>query len=693
MSEQNEQHQHQLSRSTSNHDAKEQITNVIYTLKRNAKQVKTILEQHDSLNKSFRLTKVNPTFFTTTATTTTAAAAAAAAATTTTTTSSFLSEISSHTTTTTGKNQDNDLIAKCIAIPVYHSGIYNLQGLKHESSSDDHKTSWLFQLQSFIIGAGEQPCLYSSSTLGNTTKSNISLLKQQQQQQQQQQQNKKDDPVVFTAGTQINITQQILIETIQQLFSLQRKQHQLLKTKECAVCKANNVFSNTQTGTLKNGDNDDNVNTQLESLYDTCTTSLNSITCPNKLEIMGDDRTVVLPFKALNENLDEFFSQFVREILSSISSFFSSCGLCHDNLNNNNDDDEYVNMKQQQLKQTFYDLLWSNVGKYFRSPRVVRRGEIDRDSKIRHSGHKLLWMMDKDISNDKRKTISISDTGNINSDSSNSNGWITITEQRIKQSFDLTKVMFSRGNISEKIRFGKLVQENDVVLDMYAGIGYYTLPALVYGKAKHVYSCEWNNDAIFALKYNLQQNKVHDRATIIEGDSRMRLMEDPFRDIQMDRISLGLLPSSEGGWRTAIRMLNKDKGGWLHIHGNVPVNEKQKWCFWACLKLYKMYREIHGGDDITSIGRGSPFILCNHLERVKSFAPKVDHLVADIYVGHNPPHEFSEASMANLQGCKIGLFDLLGEFHSIPDSDGEIEAPSCALESGVLNQEWMVDIK
>ena len=68
-------------------------------------------------------------------------------------------------------------------------------------------------------------------------------------------------------------------------------------------------------------------------------------------------------------------------------------------------------------------------------------------------------------------------------------------------------------------------------------------------------------------------------------------MEDPFRDIQMDRISLGLLPSSEGGWRTAIRMLNKDKGGWLHIHGNVPVNEKQKWCFWACLKLYKMYRE------------------------------------------------------------------------------------------------------
>ena len=41
-----------------------------------------------------------------------------------------------------------------------------------------------------------------------------------------------------------------------------------------------------------------------------------------------------------------------------------------------------------------------------------------------------------------------------------------MTEQGIRQSFDLTKVMFSRGNISEKIRFGKLVMEGDVVLDM-----------------------------------------------------------------------------------------------------------------------------------------------------------------------------------------------------------------------------------
>jgi hypothetical protein len=71
-------------------------------------------------------------------------------------------------------------------------------------------------------------------------------------------------------------------------------------------------------------------------------------------------------------------------------------------------------------------------------------------------------------------------------------GWITITEQGIRQSFDLTRVMFCRGNISEKIRFGKLVQRGEIVLDLYSGIGYFTVPALVHGEAEYLYAIGWN---------------------------------------------------------------------------------------------------------------------------------------------------------------------------------------------------------
>ena len=51
---------------------------------------------------------------------------------------------------------------------------------------------------------------------------------------------------------------------------------------------------------------------------------------------------------------------------------------------------------------------------------------------------------------------------------------------------------------------------------MYAGIGYYTLPALK--KGCEVHACEWNPDAVYALKHNLKDNGFE--ATVLEGDCR-----------------------------------------------------------------------------------------------------------------------------------------------------------------------------
>ena len=36
-----------------------------------------------------------------------------------------------------------------------------------------------------------------------------------------------------------------------------------------------------------------------------------------------------------------------------------------------------------------------------------------------------------------------------------------------------------------------------------------------------------------------------------------------------DRVNLGLVPSSEGGWPVACAALKNTTGGWLHVHGNV----------------------------------------------------------------------------------------------------------------------------
>jgi len=52
------------------------------------------------------------------------------------------------------------------------------------------------------------------------------------------------------------------------------------------------------------------------------------------------------------------------------------------------------------------------------------------------------------------------------------------------------------------------------------GIGYFTLPYLVHTGAAHVYACEWNRDAVEALRRSLVINSVADRCTVLYGDNR-----------------------------------------------------------------------------------------------------------------------------------------------------------------------------
>jgi 16S rRNA G966 N2-methylase RsmD len=47
-----------------------------------------------------------------------------------------------------------------------------------------------------------------------------------------------------------------------------------------------------------------------------------------------------------------------------------------------------------------------------------------------------------------------------------------------------------------------------VVVDLFAGIGYFTLPYLVHAGAHHVHACEWNPAAVEALKKNLKVLRV-----------------------------------------------------------------------------------------------------------------------------------------------------------------------------------------
>lgn len=57
-------------------------------------------------------------------------------------------------------------------------------------------------------------------------------------------------------------------------------------------------------------------------------------------------------------------------------------------------------------------------------------------------------------------------------------GWVQHKEGGVLYSLDVTKCMFSSGNTTERQRMGRLHCAGETILDLYAGIGYYTLPFL-----------------------------------------------------------------------------------------------------------------------------------------------------------------------------------------------------------------------
>ena len=57
-------------------------------------------------------------------------------------------------------------------------------------------------------------------------------------------------------------------------------------------------------------------------------------------------------------------------------------------------------------------------------------------------------------------------------------GWVHHKEGGVLYSLDVTKCMFSSGNTTERQRMGRLQCAGETVVDLYAGIGYYTLPFL-----------------------------------------------------------------------------------------------------------------------------------------------------------------------------------------------------------------------
>ena len=238
-------------------------------------------------------------------------------------------------------------------------------------------------------------------------------------------------------------------------------------------------------------------------------------------------------------------------------------------------------------------VVWETIASALQCQKIGRQRAVVNNA-IRESGAELIWPTEKAAAAD---------------------GHVKHLENGILFCFDFTKCMFSSGNVTEKARVAAFDCRNEVVVDMFAGIGYYTLPYLVKARAKHVYACEWNPEALKALRRNLKENGVEDKCTILEGDCTVHAPAGI-----ANRVNLGLIPSSEVAWSAAVRSL-RPEGGWLHVHMNCLEDEIHSFVKKMTESLTNL---AHDQDK-----RANVFCV-RHVEKVKWYAPKVRHIVVDI---------------------------------------------------------------
>lgn len=257
--------------------------------------------------------------------------------------------------------------------------------------------------------------------------------------------------------------------------------------------------------------------------------------------------------------------------------------------------------------------------------------------------------------------------------------WVrTIQNHGIVQIWAPLYTMFSRGNVSEKARIlgqgpaegmfkgldksslqGQSLADISVV-DMYAGIGYFVFSYLKRG-VKRVWGWELNGWSVEGLRRGCEANKwgcrvvrilengqletpIEDlvdsltdsvRVVVFHGDNRFAA--DILVEVQsrMERsetwrpvrhVNLGLLPSSQPSWDNACRVLDSQRGGWLHVHENVDVREIEEKKETIMAELASLRSQVHRQHGTLQ----DPQVDCCHVERVKTYAPGVMHCVFDI---------------------------------------------------------------
>ena len=188
-------------------------------------------------------------------------------------------------------------------------------------------------------------------------------------------------------------------------------------------------------------------------------------------------------------------------------------------------------------------------------------------------------------------------------------------EHGVSYKFDFTKIMFSQGNLAERKHLATLVKDGEVIVDMFAGIGYFSLPIAKISNPKQIYSIEINPYSFKFLVENIKLNQLENKITPINGDCKEEVLKLSNNGVKADRVIMGVFPAPKEYIKEALT-LHKETDTFYHYEGVIDNDNYSD--------LYQEFEKIVKENQLTSE------LVDKRI--VKSYGPRLYHVVLDIRV-------------------------------------------------------------
>ena len=142
---------------------------------------------------------------------------------------------------------------------------------------------------------------------------------------------------------------------------------------------------------------------------------------------------------------------------------------------------------------------------------------------------------------------------------------------------DLEKCYFSPRLSYERMRIAQQVQTGEVIVNMFAGVGCYSILIAKHAKTRKIYSIDLNPDAVRYMLENVLLNKVQNQVVAIQGDAK-NVIQQTLKN-EVDRVLMPL-PERAYEYLDYALLALKPAGGWIHYyafeHAKKPENPVEK---------------------------------------------------------------------------------------------------------------------